>query len=93
VNRELIRTNAFVRATRRHLKKRPGDAADFEAALTMLAEDAFHPRLKTHKLKGELSGVWACGVGYDLRILFEFVEQQGSEAVLLLSMGTHDEVY
>ena len=74
MNRELIRTNTFIRATRRFLKRRPQAAADVEATLLMLAEDAFDPRLKTHKLKGNLDGVWACSAGYGLRVLFEFVE-------------------
>jgi mRNA-degrading endonuclease YafQ of YafQ-DinJ toxin-antitoxin module len=63
-----------------------------ETALTLLSNDAFDPRLKTHKLKGEFDGVWACSAGYDLRILFEFVERDGAEAILLLTVGTHDEV-
>jgi mRNA-degrading endonuclease YafQ of YafQ-DinJ toxin-antitoxin module len=61
--------------------------------LELLATDCFHPRLKTHKLKGELEGSWACSAGYDLRIVFNFVEHEGSEAILLLSLGTHEEVY
>jgi addiction module RelE/StbE family toxin len=93
VNRELIRTGAFIRALRRFLKRRPQAAAQVETTLQLLSEDAFDPRLKTHKLSGELEGVWACSAGYDLRILFEFVEHEGAEAVLLLTMGTHDEVY
>jgi mRNA-degrading endonuclease YafQ of YafQ-DinJ toxin-antitoxin module len=93
VNRELIRTTAFIRAARRFLKKHPQADEDLEATLLLLAEDAFDPRLKTHKLKGDLEGVWACSAGYDLRILFELVQHDGAEAVLLLTMGTHDEVY
>ena len=49
--------------------------------------------LKTHKRKGELAGSWACSAGYDLRILFEFVQHEGAEAILLHTIGTHDEVY
>jgi len=49
--------------------------------------------LKTHKLKGDLQGSWACSGGYDLRIVFEFVQYQGSEAILLESIGTHEEAY
>jgi mRNA interferase YafQ len=63
------------------------------ATLQLLSEDAFHPSLKTHKLKGELAGSWACSAGYDCRIVFEFVTQAGTEAILLQSIGTHDEVY
>ena len=40
-----------------------------------------------------MSGSWACSAGYDLSIVFDFVQQGGMEAVLLLSLGTHDEVY
>jgi mRNA-degrading endonuclease YafQ of YafQ-DinJ toxin-antitoxin module len=59
----------------------------------LLAADAFDTKLKTHKLKGDLAGVWACSAGRDLRVLFEFVTHEGAEAILLLTVGTHDEVY
>jgi mRNA-degrading endonuclease YafQ of YafQ-DinJ toxin-antitoxin module len=32
-------------------------------------------------------------VGYDLRIVFKFVEYEQKQAILLESIGTHDEVY
>lgn len=62
-------------------------------ALEALAADALQPALKTHKLKGELHGSWACSVGHDLRIVFEFTQHEGNEAILLQTVGTHDEVY
>jgi mRNA interferase YafQ len=61
--------------------------------LELLAEDALDPRLKSHKLKGQLAGSWACSVGYDLRIAFQFVKHRSKEAVLLEAVDTHDEVY
>jgi mRNA-degrading endonuclease YafQ of YafQ-DinJ toxin-antitoxin module len=61
--------------------------------LELLGQDAFDPRLRTHKLQGDLAECWASSAGYDLRIVFQFVQQGGAEAVLLLSVGTHDEVY
>jgi mRNA interferase YafQ len=93
VNRELLQATAFIRALRRFLKRRPQLAAEVEATLQMLSQDAFDSRLKTHKLSGVLEGVWACNAGYDLRILFEFVDHEGAEAILLLTVGSHDEVY
>lgn len=93
MNRELLRSAAFIRAARRYLKKHPQAVEDLEATLLLLTEDAFDPRLKTHKLKGDLDGARACSAGYDLRILFELVQHEGAEAILLLAMGTHDEVY
>jgi mRNA-degrading endonuclease YafQ of YafQ-DinJ toxin-antitoxin module len=93
MRRNLLRSTAFVRAARRLVKRNPELAPVLLAALELLAEDAFHPSLRTHKLKGELAGSWACSAGYDLRIAFDFVQQGDEEAILLQSVGTHDQVY
>lgn len=64
--------------------------------LEQLADDPFHPTLRTHKLSGEVAGIWACSIDYSYRILFEFVanpESSEEEAILLLNLGSHDEVY
>jgi mRNA-degrading endonuclease YafQ of YafQ-DinJ toxin-antitoxin module len=75
------------------VKKHPGVADDIQAALELLSEDAFNPRLKTHRLKGNLEASWACSAGYDLRLLFKFVQHEGSDAILLETVGSHEEVY
>ena len=93
MTRELVQTSGFVRAARRYLKKHRQADSDLDTALQLLAMDAFDARLKTHKLSGELSDVWACSAGYDLRILFEFEDHEGKERIVLLTVGTHDDVY
>jgi len=93
LKRLLIPTKAFERTAKRFLQKNPESADDLRTALDALAADAFHPGLKTHKLKGRLKGSWACSAGYDLRIVFSFVRHKGAEAVLLEAVGSHDEVY
>jgi len=93
MKRELLRSSAFVRAARRMVKRSPGTADDLRATLELLSENAFHPRLRTHKLKGPLAESWACSAGYDLRVVFTFVESEGTEAILLQTVGTHEEVY
>ena len=54
MRRRLLRSSAFVRAAKRRVRKDPRVAEDIRAALELLAEDAFHPQLRTHKLKGDL---------------------------------------
>ena len=93
MRRRLLRSSAFVRAAKRRVRKDPRVAEDIRAALELLAEDAFHPQLRTHKLKGKLKGSWACSAGYDLRIVFKYVQHEETEAILLETVGTHDEVY
>ena len=93
--RTLVWSAGFRRAFRRVVRRRPELRARIKRVLERLAEDPFHPTLRSHKLKGELAGAWACTVDYDNRILFEFVSnpESGEEEILLLTMGTHDEVY
>lgn len=93
MKRTLLQSSAFVRAARYIIKKRPHIEEELQTALELLSQDVFHPKLKTHKLKGDLHGSWACSVGYDLRIIFEFVQHEGAECILLQTVGTHDEVY
>ena len=89
----LLRSSAFVRQARKTIKKQPNIAQNLQKTLTLLTTDPFHPQLKTHKLKGDLKDSYACSAGYDLRIIFKFVEYEETQAILLESMGTHDEVY
>jgi addiction module RelE/StbE family toxin len=93
MKRQLLRSSAFVRAARRIVKKQPEAAAAIRSTLEALAEDALQPALRTHKLKGELAGSWACSAGYDLRIVFTFTKHEGADSILLQTVGTHDEVY
>jgi len=93
VTRKLLRSPAFGRDLRRWLKSHPESDESLAAALEQLSADAAHPTLRTHKLSGTLGGCWACSAGYDLRIVFQFTQHGGEEAILLLALGTHDEVY
>jgi mRNA-degrading endonuclease YafQ of YafQ-DinJ toxin-antitoxin module len=64
--------------------KRNAIAAEvLRPALEQLAENALQPSLRTHKLKGDLEGLWACSAGFDLRIVFAFTQLEGQEVILL----------
>ena len=63
--------------------------------LTILAGDPFDAGLKTHRLRGQLEGLWACRVEYDCRIVFTFEPDPagGEEVIVLADIGSHEEVY
>jgi mRNA-degrading endonuclease YafQ of YafQ-DinJ toxin-antitoxin module len=63
--------------------------------LQQLTDDVYHPSLKTHKLKGDLNGVWSCSIDYNYRILFKFLPASdgNGEEIFLLTLGNHDDVY
>jgi len=60
-----------------------------------LQTDPFSDKLRTHKLKGILEGVWSCSVNYNIRLVFDFVKNSssGETEILLIDIGTHDEIY
>jgi len=92
---KLVWSPSFRRAYRHYLQRHPTERGKIEKTIRQLVENPFSPNLDTHKLKGILSGLWACSADYDCRIVFEFIrlEDQGEEILLLVDIGTHDEVY
>lgn len=93
--RTLLFDESFRRALRKRGKKHPELRAKVTEVLSLLEVDPFTPSLKTHKLQGELKGLWACSVEYDCRIVFRFEALDGEEeeAIVLIDIGNHDEVY
>jgi mRNA interferase YafQ len=93
--KKIIWEEGFRRALKRQIKKQPLLQAKVINILKRLAVNPFDPALKTHKLKGDLKGLWACTVEYDCRIIFRFQEMAGEEeeAVMLIDVRSHDEVY
>ena len=89
----LLRSKAFLRSAKQFVKGDRKRAETTTETLRLLAEDPWQPSLRTHKLKGKLDGCWACAAGYDLRILFDFVEKADQPTILLLAVGTHKEAY
>jgi mRNA-degrading endonuclease YafQ of YafQ-DinJ toxin-antitoxin module len=80
------RSSAF---KRRASKLTPEQIGLLAAALRRFARDPRDPILRTHRLRGELKEYWAFSVDRDLRVVFRW---EGDEA-LLVTPGTHDEVY
>ncbi|MBW4541645.1 MAG: type II toxin-antitoxin system mRNA interferase toxin, RelE/StbE family [Myxacorys chilensis ATA2-1-KO14] len=93
--RTLIFDESFRRALRKRGKKRPELRVKVTKVLSLLEVDPFNPSLKTHKLQGELEGLWSCSVEYDCRIIFRFeaLEEEEEDAIVLIDIGNHDEVY
>ncbi|GAP98357.1 type II toxin-antitoxin system RelE/ParE family toxin [Leptolyngbya sp. NIES-2104] len=93
--RTLLFDESFRRALKKRGKNRPDLRSKVTEVLSLLETDPFTPSLKTHKLQGELKGLWACSVEYDCRIVFKFeqLDEETEEAIVLIDIGSHDEVY
>ena len=88
--RKVVWDSGFKKSYAKKIKNDPFLKQKFWAALELFATNPFHQRLKTHKLSGILAGLWAFSVAYDCRVIFRFIE---TDDVLLIDIGSHDEVY
>jgi addiction module RelE/StbE family toxin len=87
---KLIWDQGFKRAYKKKIKNNDEYKNKFWDALNLFVTDPFNPLLKTHKLSGKLKGLWVFSCLYDCRIIFKFIKK---EEVLLIDIGSHDEVY
>jgi len=60
-------------------------------AIKIFEKDPFDSKLRNHKLFGRYEGLRSFSAAYDLRIIFR--EQDGYVTVMMINVGTHDEVY
>lgn len=89
---ELQWDSSFIKAFTRKTKSNVVIKSKIIDSLQLLEENPFNPKLRTHKLQGILKGLYACTVDYDLRIVFSITDESPS-SIVLIDIGTHDEVY
>lgn len=91
--RKLVFSESFGKSFKKFVRNNSNLHKAINKTLQRLEKDAFSPFLKTHKLSGNLYGLLACSCGYDCRIIFSIEEHKNQEVILLIAIGTHDEVY
>jgi addiction module RelE/StbE family toxin len=87
----LIKDESYQRKERKFFKKHPHLLNKYNEMLCKLKNNPLDSSLKTHKLKGELSEFHACSLTYEYRIVFVFLIQ--NDMVILVDIGSHDDVY
>jgi len=84
-------TSTFVKATKKFFKKHPKLKYDFKDLLTQLQEDPFQQRLKLYPLKGRHKEKYSVSLIYSYRVVL-YLEIVNRE-IILLDIGSHDDVY
>lgn len=87
----LVTTASFDRRARKFLTKDPDLRPRLAETLERLRVDPFEPSLRLHPLGGRLQGMQAVSLTHSYRITLTL--QITEHQVLLLDIGSHDEVY
>lgn len=96
LKRKLVLSKAFEKSYQKFTTKNQLLKTPIAKTLVKLEHDAFDPSLRTHKLSGKLAAYLACSCGYDCRIIFSIekdLSDPNVEVILLLDIGTHEDVY
>src|SRR5713226_2043260 len=94
--RKLVLSRAFEKSYKKFTGKNQLLKSSIAKALLKLQDDAYDPSLRTHKLSGKLAAYLACSCGYDCRIVFVIeknISNSDIENIILLDIGTHNDVY
>jgi addiction module RelE/StbE family toxin len=92
---KVVWSSGFKRSFKKITKKNSRLSDKIIETLRLLAIDPFTPSLKSHKLIGQMDGLWSCSVSYDCRIIFDISEdgQLLEMIILLIDVGSHNQVY
>jgi addiction module RelE/StbE family toxin len=90
---QFVWENSFVRAYKKLTKNNNSLKLRINDVLALLQEDPFLPKLKTHKLHGKLNYLLAASIDFEYRIVFIIKEIDKKQSIILIDIGTHDEVY
>lgn len=95
MKRKIILTSRFKRSLKKFIKGNRRLQKQIETTLQEMVVDIYTPNLATHRLKGEFTGLRACSCGYDCRIIFSLEKdlETNEEVIVLLNIGSHDDVY
>ena len=84
-------TDRFQRRKLAFLSRHPELLGRYEKAIDLLAHNPFHPSLRLHALQGKLAGLHAMSITLAYRVTLELEVRDG--VVVLVNIGSHDEVY
>jgi mRNA-degrading endonuclease YafQ of YafQ-DinJ toxin-antitoxin module len=88
---KLIYPASYIRRARKFLSKHLGIHVQYRKTLELLELNPFHPSLRLHRLKGQLSGLSSVSINMSYRIVIELLIE--GDEILLVKIGKHDQVY
>ena len=87
----VVTSEQFLRQARKFFRKHPDLKAKFVKLIEDLQVDPFQPNLALHSLSGKLTGLHAVSLTYSYRITLTLMVTE--KEIILLDIGSHDEVY
>jgi mRNA-degrading endonuclease YafQ of YafQ-DinJ toxin-antitoxin module len=91
--RKIVLSKSFVKAYKKFIGRNSLLKKQIDSSIEEMESDLYAVKLRTHKLSGVLEGSFACSCGFDCRIIFVLNKNVKPEEIILIDLGTHEEVY
>ena len=84
-------TNHYNKKVKKILKKHPELIGKYKKTIKLLEKNYQDPSLKLHKLHGKFKDFHAVSINYEVRIIL--ILKVIADKIVLIDIGTHDEMY
>ncbi|SMC10052.1 type II toxin-antitoxin system RelE/ParE family toxin [Nitratiruptor tergarcus] len=88
---KLVYDDTFIKKTAKIIKKNPSMKDRINKTLHLLEDNPYHPSLRLHKLRGKLKEYYSVSISMSYRIVIDLIITD--KEIILLDIGSHDEVY
>ncbi len=88
---EIRLSDEYKKRVAKFIKSHKDMADRYEKTIRILKENPFHPSLRLHKLRGDMSEYYSISISLEYRIIMDFVIT--GNLIIPLDIGSHDEVY
>ena len=88
---DLLAPASFLRRAKKFFCKHSELKGKVAGLLVDLQKDPFQPHLKLYSLRGKLNGLYAVSITYSYRLTLTMEIQE--ESIVLIDIGSHDDVY
>jgi len=87
----IIYTHGYLKRAAKFIRRHPELLPQYEKTLKLLELNPLHPSLRLHRLSGPLADLHSVSITIRYRITLEFLLEDGR--IVLVNIGSHDEVY
>ena len=88
---KILQSDKYLKKAAKFFKKHPNLLNKYTKTIKQMEKDPFYPSLRLHKIKGDLSEYYSVSIDMSYRIVIDLIITD--KEIILLDIGSHDEIY
>jgi len=88
---KILEPKSYQKKLVKFFKKHKNLLKRYEKVIFLLEANPYHPSLRLHKLQGKLKEYYSVSLDMEYRVIIDFIIVD--EEIILIDIGSHDDVY